>query len=243
MGIGKKLFTEKQISISAFLGGPIPPGILIYKNLIRLNKEKEAYVTLTATLLFTIGLIYTLILIPEDLSEKIPSQLSSTAIGLIFWGLYHFLLANFVNNEIENGTPKESNWKVAGTTLIGIVVYFGIAIFIGFTQPAFPGEKMTFNGNEIYYNESTSKEDIEKLAEQLFTYQYFSNEYQNAAHLETQFTRYVITLPISKDFWNDKDVISELNSLKLILKEEFGKEVTITLEDYELSGKRITKYL
>lgn len=161
----KKLFTEKQISISAFLGGPIPPGILIYKNLVRLNKEKEAYITLAATLIFTTGLVYTLIAIPNSIFEKIPSQLSPTVIGLIFWVLYHFLLAHQIKAELESGSIKESNWRVAGATVIGIVLYLGIAVGIGFSQPPFPGDKISFNENEIYFDQNTSKEDVKKLAD------------------------------------------------------------------------------
>ncbi len=61
-----KFYTEKQVGLAAFLGGPIPPGILIYKNLKRLGKDKESLITLAGTLLFTVFLIYVLIKIPAD---------------------------------------------------------------------------------------------------------------------------------------------------------------------------------
>ena len=39
--MSKKLFTEKQIYVSAALGGPIPPGFLIYKNYIAFGRSEE----------------------------------------------------------------------------------------------------------------------------------------------------------------------------------------------------------
>ena len=38
----KKYFTERQIYASAFLGGPIPPGILIYKNFKKIGDDRKA---------------------------------------------------------------------------------------------------------------------------------------------------------------------------------------------------------
>ncbi|MGE0588291.1 MAG: hypothetical protein AB7O48_06925 [Cyclobacteriaceae bacterium] len=239
----KKLFTEKQISVSAVLGGPLPPGILIYQNLRRLNKEKEAYITIAATLVFTIGLIYVLSIIPESADDRVPLQIGPSLIGLAFWGVYHLLLSEPIKKEFEAGASSESNWKVAGTTALGIVLYLGIALGIGFSQPPFPGEKMSFQNNEIYYDENTNTEDVKKLADQLFLIGYFSEEYANTARLETWETRYVVTLPISKDFWTDPAVISDLTSLKSLLEVELGKAVTLTLEDYQLDGKTITKSL
>lgn len=244
MELREKLFTEKQIGISAFLGGPIAPGILIYKNLIRLNKEKEAYISIVITLVFTVLLVYSLILMPESFFDKIPAQLFPAIIGLFSWALYHILLAQLVSEKIQSGkTLKESNWRVAGAIISGTILLLSIGYVIVISQPPFPGDKLTYKGNEIYFDDNTSSEDVKKLADNLFTIDYFSEEFQNVAMLETWKTRYIVTLPISSDYWNDEVIISDLTSLKWLLEVEFKRDVTVRLEDYKLNGDRITKTL
>ncbi|QSE99049.1 hypothetical protein [Fulvivirga lutea] len=237
----KSLFTEKQVSVAAFLGGPIPPSILIYKNLVRLDKIKEAYIVLAATLIFTLGLLYTLIAIPDDVYNNIPSQLIPTIVGLIVWVLYHFLLSHYVKDSLEAGSATESNWKVAGFTVLGIVIYLFMAFIVGISQPPFPGEKMVFNRNEIYYNDRTSKEDVQKVADVLYEFEYFSDGYQSIAKLETWPYGYELTLPIIQDYWNDPAVVNDIQILKELLKERLQKDVTIILEDYKLNGDTIVK--
>ncbi|WP_421872564.1 hypothetical protein [Marinoscillum sp.] len=237
----KRLYTEKQISISAVIAGPIAPGILIYKNLHRLNKEKQAYISIAATLIFTVLLVYGLLAIPDEVFDKVPSQLAPSLIGIIFWVLYHYVLADSVKKEFDLGCQKESNWRVAGVTLIGMIIYLAIALGVGFTLPPFPGEKITFKGNDVYFDEHTSEADVEKLANLLFDMEYFSEDYPNVVRLETKASEYVVILPIGKDFWTNEEITSELTSLKWFLELEFAKKVTLTLEDYQLNGKRITK--
>lgn len=237
------LFTEKQIMASAFFGGPIPPGILIYKNLMRLDKDKEAFVSLAVTLVFTVSLIYMLISLPEAFFNKIPSQIFPSIIGLLMFGLYSIVAKRATNKELNNGRLAESNFKVAGLTVVGIIIYFGISLLAGYSQPPYPGDKLTFQENEIYFDKNTSENDVIILSKKLFEFGYFSESTANVAHLETWKTRYLITLPIDKSVWNDAEVIAQLQSLKWLLEVELKKEVSVRLEHYEITGQQKTKTL
>ena len=124
----KKYFTEKQIGVSALFGGPVPAGILIYLNLRRLGKERDASIVMAGTLVFTVGLVFGLNNIPDDVFNKIPNQLFPSLIGLLIFGMYHWLFSNTVKIVIKEGGDKESNWRVAVLTVIGMVLYAGIAI-------------------------------------------------------------------------------------------------------------------
>ena len=124
----KKYFTEKQVGASAIFGGPVPAGILMFLNLQRLGKERDASFVMAGTLLFTVGLVVGLIYIPDEVFGKIPNQLFPTFIGLLIFGIYHWLFSSNVKIVIEEGGHKESNWTVVVITVIGIVLYAGIAI-------------------------------------------------------------------------------------------------------------------
>ncbi|MEO0552114.1 MAG: hypothetical protein AAF149_02870 [Bacteroidota bacterium] len=66
----QKLFSEKQVDVSAFLGGSIPPGLLIYRNYKALGKDKEAYIALAATFVFAILFFYSILQIPQEILDR-----------------------------------------------------------------------------------------------------------------------------------------------------------------------------
>ena len=88
----QKLFSEKQVDVSAFLGGPIPPGLLIYRNYKALGKDKEAYIALAATFVFTILFFYALLQIPQEILDKVPNILFTAFYAvLVFIFFRHFM--------------------------------------------------------------------------------------------------------------------------------------------------------
>lgn len=234
----RKIFTEKQISMSAFLGGPIPAGFMIFKNCLRLHKEREAYISLAITLIFTIVLIFVSFNLPDDFSSNSATRLLPSLVGLVMWGIYSIALSKEIKTIVD--INKESNWKVAGITILGIVVYLMVVIVLAFTQPPFQGEKIAYGENEIYY-ERTSKDEIAILSRQLFEIGYFSEEYPNSVKFEKKLGTYKIIIPLVRDLWDDQQLISQLTSMKWLLEVEYGKEVFIVLEEYDLSGKRHIK--
>lgn len=240
----KKLFTEKQVGISAIIGGPIPPGILFYLNYKRINKQKEAYISLAVTLIFTIGLFYTLIKLPDEVIDKLPNAVVTGFYGILVYVLYNRLLAKEINQLLTEGNIKASNWTVAGMTLLGLGLNLLIILGIAINEPAFKGDKVNYGaiGHEIYYDKSkTSIEDANKLGLVLTNVGYFTDEYQAAVHLDTWKTRYIVTLQIDNAHWDNPELTEDLDDLKSELEIVFGKDITIVLEHYNLSGKKFEK--
>lgn len=244
MSAQNKLYTERQVSASAFFGGPIPAGILIYSNLMKLGKDKEAYITLAGIVMFTIALFYASLKVPNDIYYHFPTQLIPTIIGAIIWGIYHFLVADIVDKQMVLVEGMESNWKVARVTIGGIILTTGILFSIAFTEPAFPGEKLIFDGNEVYFDSKTiSEKEAGKLSSQLYATQFFSTETYTSASIKKEEGTYIIQIPLEKEVWEDSGVTDAFYSLKWLLEVDLNGKVTVILEHYDLSGRTLTKTL
>lgn len=239
----KALYTEKQIGISAVIGGPVPAGILFYLNYKNIDKTKEAYITLAATLIFTAALSFTIIKLPSDILDKVPNAVFTAVYGLLVYLFYNRFLAKEVRTRFEAGHPKAGNWGVVAAIVVGLIINLAIIFGFAVNEPPFAGNKMSFGKSEIYFNEKTTKDDVNKLAEVLKSNGIFSDENSMAIRLETWETRYVVIFQIDKQYWSDQATMYELTNLKTRLSEVFKKDVSITLEHYELSGKKQEKII
>lgn len=239
-----KFYSEKQVGVAAFLGGPIPPGILIFKNLKRLGKEKESLIVLAGTFLFTVFLIYLLIKLPDEVANnRALGQLIPSIIGLAVYGIYRFSLSKDFRETLADKSNLASNWSVAGVTVIGIIIYLAAAVGIGLMEPPFPGDKYEFQGNAIYAEGEIEDGDIQKVADQLYAAGWFETDLGNYVYLYNSAQASELILPISQDFWNDEEVLNGLTSLKWLLEAELGKPISVTMEDYDLSGNTLQKRL
>ncbi len=241
--MSSKLFTEKQIAVAAVIAGPVPPGILIYLNFMRLGREREAYFTLAGTLIFTVALFYSLFVLPEKIVDSIPDFVFTAFYGLIVYLFFRLFLAKDVAQAFESGSMKASNWNVAGLSLLGLVINVVLIFVMAVNMPAFPGEKVTFDSNEVYYSEGISQTDIEILADELFRVEYFGPEFEGVAHLGMTDSEYTATIPVHKDFWEDEEIIDLIVELKSQLQLRFGKDTYVVLEHYPLSGSTERKVI
>ena len=244
--MGNKIFTEKQTSISAAMGGPISAGILIYKNYKQLGKDAEATKSIIITFLFTFLLFYGMMQIPEAILNKIPDMVFTVMYGLIVYIFFKYNMAEDINEALNNGAVKASNWMVAGLTLAGLIVNVVIIFAFAYTQPVFPGQKLEFGqtSNEVYFDQNHfSTQDVNLLASTLSDFGFFTNEYQTSVYLERDDSRNIVTLSIDREFWEDPEVLSFLHELKISLMTSYSKEITLKLEHYDLSGKVTFKEL
>jgi len=238
-----KLFTEKQVSLSALIGGPIPPGILIFMNYWRLGQKEKARLTLIATLALTTVFFVVMFQLPEEILDRIPNVLFSSLYAAIVYIYFRHYMAGEIETGFNSGHQKASNWSVTGVTALGligtIIIIFGIAII----QPAFPGEQIDFNGNEVYFSGESTKQDGEILSAILFEIEYFGDGYENIAHIDKSNSKYFVSIPLDKEVWNDSEVIEVFTNVKLVLEQEYRSPVEFTFEHYTLSGKTDRKTL
>ena len=239
----KKLFTEKQVSVSAILGGPIPPGILIYRNYKNFDKEKEAYITLAATLIFTIAFFYTLLQLPEAILDKVPDAVFTAFYGVMVFVFFRKFLAANVNDALEQGAEKGSNWSVAGWTFVGLVLNLIIIFGLAYNQPFYDGEMTNVRGNELYYDQAVAMDDIDQLIVQFEAIDFFGTDYGNIARLQLDNNGYVITMVVDEQFWNDSQILDSLEDMRGLLEVEFNRPTSLVLESISLSGTSTYKEL
>lgn len=234
-----KFFTEKQIYTATFFGGPVPPGILIYKNFKRIGDEKKATWALVLTGIFTISLFYGLMKIPDEISGKIPDILFTTLYTFIVYTIYNNLLAEKINEYIKADEDEASNWSVAGFTVMGIVLNLIIIFAFAFAQPAFPGDKYEYGEmkHEIFYDEGAISEiNLQHIGRALARFEYFNDDSRQSVRVEKMNSRYILIIPIQKDYWQDQGVLGELAYLKVMLQASTNEPFTLRLIHYELSG-------
>ncbi|MBK5279747.1 MAG: hypothetical protein JJE09_12890 [Bacteroidia bacterium] len=232
----KKLFTEKQIDISAVLAGPIPPGFLIYKNYLALGKEKQAYITLASTLIFTVAFFYGMFQVPHSIVDKIPNFLFTAFYGILVFIFFRNFMAKDVNDAFEAGAQRGSNWAVTGITILGLVLNLGIIFGLAIDQPFYDGEVAKVNGNELYFDKSIPIGDVNKLVSKLKSNDFFGTDYGNTARLQLINNEYLITMVVDVQLWNDNEIINSLTSMKWLMEVEFGKTTKMKLESVSLSG-------
>ncbi|MDH5367569.1 MAG: hypothetical protein OEW67_11310 [Cyclobacteriaceae bacterium] len=237
----KKIFSEKQVDVSALLAGPIPPGLLIYKNYKALGKDKEAYTSLAVTLIFTIGFFFALMQMPQSVLDKIPNFVFTAFYGALVFVFFRAFLAKDVNQAFENGAKKASNWTVTGLTILGFGINLAIILGLSINEPFYEGELLSVNGNELYYDaENVSIEDADKLVSQFKTNDFFGSNYGNIAKIELTGDIYLITMYVDESLWTDRDIINSLTSMKWLMEVEFGRKTDLKLESVSIAG--ISKY-
>lgn len=123
-----KLYSSKSITSATFLGGPLAAGYLISENFKALNKEdlgrKSLIIGITATILLFAGMF----MLPENIIDKIPSQLIPLIYTGIIWGIVEWNQGEILKAHKENGNSFFSGWKVALISFISFLI-IGIPIF------------------------------------------------------------------------------------------------------------------
>ena len=236
-------FSEVQINISAVLGGPIPPGIMFYKNFRALNRPKDALFSALVTFVFTLLLIFVLIKLPDGVVDRIPSFVFTAFYAIITAVLYHFFLKKEMKELSDEESARASNWTVAGYTVLGFVLFMLVTFLIVISEPPFEGESVQIGetDNEVYYQGYVTEENIQLLTYTLQDLGYFSAETSNAVQIKHRENKFTVTIPTGKSFWDNPEINSAVMILKSELSLNYESEVTIILEDYDFMGKRITK--
>lgn len=229
-----KLFTEKQVGIATFLGGPLPPGMMIYYNFKKLGMEREANVSMAISITFTSLFFYGVIITPTEIIDKIPDLVFTGLIAGIVYILFRHFMGEKVEKALEEDFQTASNWLVAGITSLGVIITLIIAFGFAFTQNTYPGEAYEYNGNTIFYeSEKVTPEVLNATANELTGIDYFGMNYGSEVHL-TYNNGFVLTIPAQKEYW--EEVRSPFAFIEETLEFQIKEDFIIRMESFNYSG-------
>ncbi len=124
-----KFFSEKNLWVGAFLGGPLVAGYMIARNFSALGEPARATNTWRVVLPLTVILFAGIAMIPEDVN--IPNFVFSMSYALLS---VHFL-KKYQGHQLalhkEAGGVNYSWWMVVGISLLGALV-IGLAFALLF---------------------------------------------------------------------------------------------------------------
>lgn len=232
----KKLFSEIQMIISAFLGGLIPPTMLIYLNYKAIGKGQKAYILIPLSVLLSVLILYGLMILPEVISNVIPSFVYGLFYALIIFSFYRSSWTQDIRLLIEGDSSKGSNWIVAGVTILGSLLNFSFMFGLMNMKPYYDSNVIEVDKNILYYEQSMPIEDVNKLIGILEQEDFFGKDYENVAHFKSIEDEYYITLAIAEEFWLEENTINYVIHLKSIIESEFDKPICIILESFTLFG-------
>lgn len=118
------IYSPNQVKAGAFLGGPLAAVYLLKSNYEALEKRDLASLTLWIGLGGTLLLIALLSVVPEHFPKMVIPLAYSLGAG-------YFASEFQVRKDAISASERltfQSNWKVVGVSLLGIVVFLVIAI-------------------------------------------------------------------------------------------------------------------
>ncbi|MEQ3691596.1 MAG: hypothetical protein ABNG98_08815 [Flavobacterium sp.] len=128
-----KFFSKNAIGIATFFGGPLAAGYLVSENYKSLDKRDDALNALFIGIGSTIILFLGLYMVPDNIIDKVPSQLLPIIYTAIIYYIVDLKQGEVLKLHEKNGNSFYSGWKAAGigfvcllimTATIFISVYF-----------------------------------------------------------------------------------------------------------------------
>ena len=208
-----------SIWAGTFLGGPLTAGYFIAENFKTLGQREKVTTTWLIAITVTMILFGGLFMIPN--ADKIPNQI----IPLIYTAIAYYIVNETQGDKIKQYISETgrafSIWRALGISLIwACVTFIPILIYVYLTDPTLTATTKSFGQlkHEIYYKGSLSESEVDKIADALTQAVFFDEEQQKVILLEKKDDRYIISIPIIKDAWDDQDVISYFESLRVDLQ-------------------------
>lgn len=126
-------YSIKQITVAAFLGGPLAAFWLLALNYRLFQQSRNALFSIIAGILGTIAVLAIAVVLPPWL----PNIVLPVAYTLGLRGLADILQGASLDEHVRNGGRVGSWWVVIGISVLGIAVLVGLAF--AFFPNALPG--------------------------------------------------------------------------------------------------------
>lgn len=238
-----RLFSVRAVGIGAFVGGPLAAGYFIGQNYRRLGKARAANIAFAIGIASTVTLFGTILLLPAEITERIPRQLIPGLYTPLAVYLAKRLQDDAINQAIAKGARKASGWVITGWSIASLIVTIGAVIPFALAMPplGFHGEKHTYGPKgvyEIYSAGEVSPEEIKTLADYLIRCEYFNGEDLHLAQVVKSGNAYTLELPFDREHWDKPDLLAFLKNIKAEIEQSVLKgKLTLIIVDEDYSKK------
>jgi hypothetical protein len=116
-----EVFSPKQVYVGTMLGGPLAGIHFVRSNFRDLEKPAQAKTTLAVGIVFVVGIILLITVLPEDFPNLIIPLAYSGIAAFVTW---HYQVSA-EEAEVSEKYAFLSNWLVAKVALVSFVLFFG----------------------------------------------------------------------------------------------------------------------
>ncbi|NRD21404.1 hypothetical protein HNV08_15210 [Winogradskyella eckloniae] len=224
-----KLYSQRTIGIASFIGSPLAAGYLIKENYKALNEPEKGNKALVISIAATIFIFVSMVLLPDDIINKIPRMLIPAAYTGLTYLIVDKIHGAILHKHLEQNNSFYSGWRAAGIGVIALIIISSVTLVIFFSLPEKTNTTYDAAFEEFSKNEKAS----------LLFYQ----------HLETKNNAYLINEidKISIPKWEANiAIIHKTNTIKDLPKayiERNEKLLTyseLRIEAFKLFKKAIT---
>jgi|GEM_PF-3959116 len=92
-----KFYSQRGISIATFLGSPLAASYLIRNNYIQAGEDEKGKIALIVGVVFTLAVFASVILLPDEIHNKIPN----TVIPLVYAAIVYALVERFQGPQLR----------------------------------------------------------------------------------------------------------------------------------------------
>ena len=131
----KKVYSWLAILVSSVIGGPLGGVYMLSENFKVMGKKDFAKKALIIGIVSIAAISVALMLTPENIIEKIPNYLLTFVVAGILVSLAKKYQEKGIKDILSSGGKKHSGWKIAGVTVISMLIMLAFVLVISAIMP------------------------------------------------------------------------------------------------------------
>lgn len=221
-----KIYSEKVIYASTFLGGPLVTGYMLAENFKVFNQREKVLPTWIVVVLWTILILTIAYFMPDTAGSRFLLPLCNAIIAYI--GTQHLQGKNIANH-IQEAKPKFGWGRSLLTSLIGAIVTIAVALPLLLLVENLNNNLVSKTFGEIentieYDPDNISANSIDSLGKMLTQIYFFDDYQQKYVYVKKLNNSYNLYIPVvDKEVIKDFDFDRELRIFKADLQALYPK--------------------
>jgi hypothetical protein len=224
--------SARAVGIAAFLCGPLAGVLLMMSNDFCTGRRRRGWLILLLGTLASVVLVLALIRISESDTLPIMGRLGIAVADGVLMALVAFALqGRTYQDHINRGGPTASGGRVVGLSIIGMILFLGLAGGIGIAYEDLMADKeLTVGPNKkVFYSRQVSEADARRLGKVLMEIGSFSGNQEQGARLDREGEVWVVTFWVRAALVDAELAALQAEAREISVKAFDGKPVRVEL--------------